>query len=393
MSTNVPPGEKWQEMARTVVELAERRLLEHPEALAYLQGRGLTENTIRRGRLGYIPHDAFDDDVARWGLSKEEAKAVWLPRGWTIPWMVGDLIWSVKIRRPNEDTEQAKSWNQNHSGGERKIDAKYLSIRRDGQAEGLSLYNADALSGHADVILVEGEFDALLLDQELGGVVPAATLASASRGIDSAALLHLIQMRRIWTSYDSDAAGDEGAKRLNAKSLRIRRLKWPDNGIKDVTDLWKAGYDLVTWALSQVGPIWTPERVKWCEWWLERLKDDPQPQRQRIVAFLRREAAQLGVEHEPVADSPVPAMRMVSPVAIAAASKRSGVLPREDIVPDAETPCPPAKCWACGKERFWLRPSPSGADWLCCACQPSPTGQPRLLSIRGVIQPEQPGMV
>lgn len=297
----MPPGERWQCMARRLIDLAQRQLWERPEALAYLHARGLEDETIRAASLGFMPREAFDRNVARWGLGESEARALWLPRGWTVPWIIAGTVWAIKVRRCDDDILAARAWNQAHGGDGRRNEAKYVSIRRDAAAQGLALYIAGNLAAQADVILVEGEFDALLLHQELAGIVPVVTLGSASRGLDSTAQQHLIHARRIWISYDHDEAGRRGAERLSQLSQRIKRLSWPELGVKDITDLWRAGHDLATWVVPQVGPSWAPDRLAWCQMWLARLADAPQPRRQKLVTVLQRQVAQL--QQAPQTDS------------------------------------------------------------------------------------------
>src|SRR5690606_19354238 len=86
-----PPGE-WQVAARQVVERAEETLwsVRGEPALDYLTGRGLEGETIREAHLGVVP-----GGYRQWrtiaGLS--------VPCGITIPWMTGETVWAVKVRR------------------------------------------------------------------------------------------------------------------------------------------------------------------------------------------------------------------------------------------------------------------------------------------------------
>src|SRR5579862_9241548 len=87
-----PPGHTWQEDARKIVDGAESVLWspESERALQYLKKRGLTEETILRARLGYIPGRPWE-----WlRLGK-----LTVPCGITIPWFVGQELWAVKVRR------------------------------------------------------------------------------------------------------------------------------------------------------------------------------------------------------------------------------------------------------------------------------------------------------
>jgi DNA primase len=80
-------------VALALVESAEKCLWmpERGDVLAYLHGRGLRDETIRRHRLGWTAR-AVD--------------APWKPPGHVIPWFEDDRLALVKIRPPEEWREQ-----------------------------------------------------------------------------------------------------------------------------------------------------------------------------------------------------------------------------------------------------------------------------------------------
>ena len=65
---------------------------EGANALDYLRGRGLTEETIRAARLGWTPGVSIPD--SRTGTR------FWRVSGIVIPWLDGDRLALVKIRQP-----------------------------------------------------------------------------------------------------------------------------------------------------------------------------------------------------------------------------------------------------------------------------------------------------
>ena len=136
-----------------------------------------------------------------------------------------------------------------------------------------ALYGADDLAGHTDAVLCEGEFDALLLRQEVAGLCGVATWGSATAKPSAAAVAALGRVRRLWTAYDADKAGRDGAEGLGELSARIRPLPWPDAAVKDATDLWLAGHDLAAWAVASIGPSEPDVRAAWLVAHLERLDD------------------------------------------------------------------------------------------------------------------------
>lgn len=223
-----PPSDAWQEAAKHVVDFAES-LLWSPDgnrALAYLKKRGLTEETILRARLGYIPGHAWEwRTIAKMNV----------PCGITIPWFFGRKLWGVKVRRATGMP-------------------KYSQIAG-GSSQGL--YNAASIEGHEIVLFVEGEFDALLAEQECAGLVGVATLGSAAVTLNSHWVPLLLYCKTILIAYDADEAGRKGAARLQAITTRARPVKLPDG--KDITEFFLRDGDLLRWVESQLDNLTSDE--------------------------------------------------------------------------------------------------------------------------------------
>jgi DNA primase len=107
------------------------------------------------------------------------------------------------------------------------------------------LFGADTLVMGEPAILVEGEFDALLLRQEAGDLIGVATLGSCNRGLTTRALRYLLGCPRLLAAYDVDAEGEKGAERLGQVSPRMQRVRPPVG--KDVTAFWQAGGRVGDW--------------------------------------------------------------------------------------------------------------------------------------------------
>jgi DNA primase len=211
-----PPKQEWQEQAQAIVDGAESCLWspENERALRYLKQRGLTEETILRARLGYVPGRPWE-----WlRIGK-----LTVPCGITIPWFVGQELWAVKVRR---------------AAGM----PKYTQIAGGG-AHGL--YNAANLEGHENVLFVEGEFDALLAEQECAGLVGVATLGSAASTLNPHWLPLLLHCKTILVAYDADEAGMKGAARLQALTKRARIIQVPWG--KDITEFVLKGGSVKQW--------------------------------------------------------------------------------------------------------------------------------------------------
>jgi len=165
----VPPDATWQARARLILGRAQEVLWSDAGDVgrAYLQERGLQENTLRAWGLGWCPRDVFDPPE-RWGLT---GKRIYVPRCVVIPHWVGDELWALKVRRFVGDATATAD-----SGG------KYGGPRG-GQ---ITLYGAEKLQGDRPLFIAEAELDALLLWQAAGDLVDVVALA----GADVAGALH-----------------------------------------------------------------------------------------------------------------------------------------------------------------------------------------------------------
>ena len=95
------------------------------------------------------------------------------------------------------------------------------------------------------VIICEGEFDCLLLNQILDGEAQAFTLGSASSHPSFAVLIKLAAASQIVIGSDNDDAGESTWEYWSQLSPNVRRLKVPKG--KDWTEAHLAGVDLKEW--------------------------------------------------------------------------------------------------------------------------------------------------
>ncbi len=115
------------------------------------------------------------------------------------------------------------------------------------------LYNADRLKPGQVVVLMEGEFDTLIVQQELGDlIVPVATggvtLARQIRWVSQ-----LFQVPLVLVAFDNDAAGEKAAHWW-LEVLPHNTKRWRPMGVKDPNDmLIKAGMDLRLWLGPALG--------------------------------------------------------------------------------------------------------------------------------------------
>jgi DNA primase len=231
-----PPPEEWQARAIGFCQETEAQLWapEGERALAWLtETRGLTPETILTASLGYNPEDHYEERAA-WGLPPENdeqgrPKRVWLPRGIVIPWGAGGHVWRVNIRRPVGDP-------------------KYYSPAGCGPG----LYRADTVAPGPPAVLVEGELDALTVDQYAGGIVAAVATGSTHGARRARWLALLAQCWRVLVSFDSDPPGEEAAGYWLGVLANARR--WRPYYGKDPNGQAVAGGDVRAWVLAGLEP-------------------------------------------------------------------------------------------------------------------------------------------
>jgi hypothetical protein len=221
------PCKGWQEAGLALLERAERYLW-HPrspegqQALAYLHQRGFTDETIRAARFGYVPllsdGSWFSEPFSHWGLDpsalteQQRAKGcVRIPNGILIPWFCDGQLWKLAVKRPGEQMD-------------------YGQIL--GSADGL--YNVDSIEAGKPVMLVEGEFDALSVQQEAGDLIACIATGSVRKGRATHWRDDLELASYVLVAFDNDLpdehgqkAGDEGARYwLELLSHAIRWEPW-----------------------------------------------------------------------------------------------------------------------------------------------------------------------
>jgi hypothetical protein len=247
-----PPAPAWQDRAAAAVDRAEA-LLWSPagaRALEYLrQDRGLTDDSIRRWRLGYVADDAFDPPGA-WGLPAG-TKRIWLPRGILIPSEVHGDLYYVTVPRPVLDCAGrpdalARRLGVRPAGGV----PKYVRPR----GHTAALFGAGTLAARSIALDLEGELDVIVTVQQAGDLVGAVTMGGTTIPVGGRWLLALSGARRIIAIRDNDGAGAAAAAKLKSLSRRMRVASYPSTA-KDATALHAGGGDLRGWVVSLVGDL------------------------------------------------------------------------------------------------------------------------------------------
>jgi hypothetical protein len=225
---------EWKAAAWGIVAEAEALLWTDAgtRARAWLNARGLKDDTLKAWRIGYSPcretRRGKDGELER---GRWEGK-LWICEGITIPTLAvdGDL-WGVNVRRPVPDKER-----------------RYRAVAGSKKA---AMYGR--LAGKEELLLTEGEFDCLLGWQEAGDLVDVATFGSATVQPGAYWLPYLLGFRRLLLAHDTDTAGGDGAEKWSWTARAERTIPPLEEGQgKDITDFWKAGGNVRGWILDDL---------------------------------------------------------------------------------------------------------------------------------------------
>lgn len=248
----VEPAPAWRSRAEQFIVFVAQNLAGEAGAGArhYLeQERGLWPETWQAFRLGYNPKNLYDAPE-RWGM---EGKKIWLPRGITIPGLRDGQPWYVKVRRAllgQALGQYIGEWSEQDG---------LLEVKFGGPRGGKAvLFGQQHFARMPVLLLVEGEWDAMLAWQWCQDFCDVSTLGGAQAHFDALDLAVLIQYQAVLVVYDADAAGEKGRQyiaNLCAQGSRVKSIPPPElNGqaAHDLTDFWKAGGNLRAWAASHV---------------------------------------------------------------------------------------------------------------------------------------------
>lgn len=244
------PSEAWRVKAAKLVDSAHETLLRTPEALAYLAGRGLTEDAARRYRLGWLPSDVYKQRPA-WGLPPKESASkpgtmtntLWIPAGLVIPVYRGGQLHRVRIRRPKPGQFGPR---------------KYYWVP--GSGNGTYVLNPDARA----FVVVEAELDAMLCDASTSADVGALGIGTLSAKPDRAVHKLLTNALCILNALDFDAVDGDGGEAKARAQAKLRQWwqlayeraqRWPVPEGKDPGDAFALGVDIGAWIRAGLPPV------------------------------------------------------------------------------------------------------------------------------------------
>ena len=216
-----PPDQDWETKAREIIVICEGNLYSDlgARALAYLYKRGLTDQTIKAFRLGYSPG--------------AELAGVWVSHGVTIPAIINNKVWYIKIRT-------------------NKKDPKYLLVKGSKPA---ALFNGDNLINKPYALIVEGEFNAMIAYQETQAINDVCGIGSMGAAGNRPDLVswgpYFIGRQVILALYDDDRAGESGALSLyETLGDRVKFTALPAEG--DINDWHLDGGDIRHWLAGEL---------------------------------------------------------------------------------------------------------------------------------------------
>lgn len=223
----VAPPQTWQAKALAFVSECEAALWTEAGAKAreYLHGRGLSDETIKRFKLGFNP-SWRKCAGAEWGIERDFVKAA---AGVTIPRFIMGELWAVNVRRLGEFDGP-----------------KYLMMT----GSILGMAGADDLKGAGVALAFGGEFDMMLAAQHAPAGVACVTFGGETVGVGELWRNMLKDVGKVLVCYDADKAGKSGAFNWYEAHQSPRRVKVPSG--KDLTEFAQAGGDVGAWIASQV---------------------------------------------------------------------------------------------------------------------------------------------
>jgi DNA primase len=236
--TATEPTEQWQEKAMTFTHWAHQQLLLNQNILSLLFERGFTEQSIMKYKLGYCKNTKVQtiNDIfslrQSWGLPLAlkpdgNEKKLWLPHGIVIPIFRDEKIIKLKIRR--------QDWQLGDQH-------KYVVIS--GSTSSPAIFGDMLLQ---PPLLVEAEFDAMLIQQEASDVCSCIALGGLGKP-DLATHRLLMKCPIVLFALDFDDAGKDAYNFWRHTYPQLR--PWPISETKSPGDAFQAGVNLKQWVLD-----------------------------------------------------------------------------------------------------------------------------------------------
>lgn len=234
---HVAPADLWQEKAGKFVDWSQNSLQKNAEAIQWLSDRGISARAADDYRLGWNSGENGKDIYrARksWGIAeafKEDgrAKALWIPVGLVIPYIIDGIIYRIRIRRPDGEP-------------------RYYVI------PGSSMATMTIERQRRAFVVVESELDAIAVASN-NVMAGAVALGSVSAKPDAETYAVLQGALQVLNALDYDAAGAKAMAWWNEQFDNCDR--WPVPQGKDPGEAYRMGISLDKWIEAGLPPALT----------------------------------------------------------------------------------------------------------------------------------------
>lgn len=229
------PCNVWQEKAKEFVTRSHENLMNDKNALAEFTNRGFTTDSITRFKLGFNPND-FWNSREEWGLPIEKKgdghfRKLWLAEGLVIPTFFKNDVIKINIRR--------SKWFDGDKF------PKYAEVS--GSKKCPSIYGNVGLE---TAIIIEGEIDGLIIQQEASDLVFSICLGGSTKKFDFNTDLILQTTERLLFCPDYDKAGVKSWEKWKKTYPSLEKILTPFG--KDSNEALLEGYDLKHWITSHM---------------------------------------------------------------------------------------------------------------------------------------------
>ncbi|HOU49846.1 MAG TPA: primase-helicase zinc-binding domain-containing protein [Smithella sp.] len=227
------PGEPWRRNASAFLDVVIKNLWA-PSGAPVRQWlnaeKGLSDETIKKARLGYSRADLFEPR-ASWSLSANvidgKERKLWIPGGLVIPFIHNGDVHRLRIRRDNPGDG-----------------SRYVVVS--GSSPAPLMIGRDK----AAAVIVESEIDAWLISQEAGDLIMTISMGNAQAKPDTATHTILKDTPIILNSLDTDDAGAKAAWKFWPETYGGKVRRWPAIHGKDASAARLNGLNIREWIIA-----------------------------------------------------------------------------------------------------------------------------------------------
>jgi hypothetical protein len=187
-SSSFPPL-LWRQKASELIEKCQQSLFSTPYGIQLFLKRGFSVKMMKEYQVGWNPQTLW---LAReeWGLEPVEGKRLWIPKGLVLPTFDLDTGEPIKLKIRRDGWEESMEL------------PKYVEV-----CGGMQTPSRFGVAESKPIMIVESEFDAMLVQKFAGDLIGCMALGGASKRPDSQAHQLLMNAPMILFSLDVDSAG------------------------------------------------------------------------------------------------------------------------------------------------------------------------------------------